>query len=970
MGQSLHIFDVNRRTIYWNRTAEQLYGYSAEEALGQDPIQLLAYAQDYADANNIVHLVMKRGECWSGLFPVKNKRGDRFLVIATTTPFYDDDGTFVGVISVTSDVRPFQETRPESMGVKQLDADAGFRARKLASSQLGLDSEQPLQVASASKISNLASKMSNKVTSKIKTGESSVLREGGSGDSHYSNLAFSEAALSDSREDTNYTGASTRRGDVHSSLGLFSNLAKEERSLGKPSGDETEGKQGIYKTITSKAEAWMAKKSLLWPWKANARKASEARTTQSERPWLNNDQDNEFNYSNSNNALKPDNQFINTNWTTTNEASGSWSTSFNGNSTSSTSSCERTSNSAVNKIDTDTDCPDYEILWEDLTIGEHIGEGSCGMVYHGMWYGSDVAVKVFSKEEYSDEVIYSFKQEVSLMKRLRHPNVLLFMGAVTSPQRLCIVTEFLPRGSLFRLLQRYSSKLEWRRRIHMALDIARGMNYLHHHNPPIVHRDLKSSNLLVDKNWTVKVGDFGLSRLKYETFLATKTGKGTPQWMAPEVLRSEPSNEKSDLYSFGVILWELATGKLPWDNLNPMQVIGAVGFMNQRLDIPKDVHPQWASIIESCWHRNRSAERLYGYSAEEALGQDTIELLADAQDYGDAANIIDLAVKRGESWTGQFPVKNKQGDRFVIIVTTSPFYDDDGTFVGVISVSSNARDFQETGFASMEVKQLESDARFRARTLASSKLGPDPQQPLQVTIASKISNLASKVSNKVKSKIRTGESSVHHEGESGDSHYLSRAFSGAALSDHWEDANSIGARTRLEDVHTSPFGLFSILAKEEHSPGKLSSYSGDESGGKQGICKAITFKAEAWMAKKSLPWPWKGNNRDVSETESTRLVRAWLNNNHENEFNYINSYNALEPDNQFIDTNWTTTNEASGSWSTSFDVNSTSSTSSCGSTSSSDVNKVDMDTDCPDYEILWEDLTIGEHIGEGNQRKC
>ncbi|OIT06737.1 serinethreonine-protein kinase edr1 [Nicotiana attenuata] len=439
-----------------NRTAEQLYGYSTEEALGQDPVQLLAYAQDYADANNIVHLVMKRGECWSGLFPVKNKRGDRFLVIATTTPFYDDDGTFVGVISVTSDVRPFQETGLESMEVKQLDADAGFRARSLASSQLGLHPDQPLQVAIASKISNLASK----------------------------------AAFSDNREDANSTGASMPRGDVHlSPFGLFSNLAKEEQSLGKPSGDESEGKKGIYRTITSKAEAWMAKKSLPWPWKGNERKASEARTTPSGRPWLNNDQDNEFNHSNSYNALKPDNQFI-----------------------SSTSSCGSTSSNAVNKTDTDTDCPDYEILSEDLTIGEHIGEGSCGNVYHGMWYGSDVAVKV------------------SLMKRLRHPNVLLFMGAVTSPQRLCIVTEFLPRGSLLRLLQKYSSKLEWRRRIHMALDIARGMNYLHHHNPPIVHRDLKSSNLLVDKNWTVKVGDFG--RLKYETFLATKTGKGTPQWMA------------------------------------------------------------------------------------------------------------------------------------------------------------------------------------------------------------------------------------------------------------------------------------------------------------------------------------------------------------------------------------------------------------------------------------------------------
>lgn len=136
----------------------------------------------------------------------------------------------------------------------------------------------------------------------------------------------------------------------------------------------------------------------------------------------------------------------------------------------------------------------------------------------------------------------------------------------------------------------------------MALDIARGMNYLHHCNPPIIHRDLKSSNLLVDKNWTVKVGDFGLSRLKHETYLTTKTGKGTPQWMAPEVLRNEPSDEKSDVYSYGVVLWELVTEKIPWDNLNSMQVIGAVGFMNQRLELPKDLDPLWVSIIESCWH--------------------------------------------------------------------------------------------------------------------------------------------------------------------------------------------------------------------------------------------------------------------------------------------------------------------------------------------------------------------------------
>ncbi|XP_075100655.1 uncharacterized protein LOC107800226 isoform X3 [Nicotiana tabacum] len=503
---------------------------------------------------------------------------------------------------ICCDVRPFQETSTE---VKLIKADKSSGGpRSIASARLGLNPQQPLQVAIASKISSLASKVSNKVKSKMKTGEGSVLGEGGSGCGHHSDHAFSDAALSDQREDANPSGASTPRGDVHvSPFEVFSNVEHSPETPSRNSRDESEAKPGISKIITSKAEAWMVKKNLSWPWKGNEREVLEAKTTRSVWPWLNNDQDNEWNHCKSCNAVSTsDDQVIESNRTTTNEAWGSWSSSFNVNSTSSASSSDSTSSTAGNKVDTDTDCLDYEILWEDLTIGEHIGQGSCGTVYHGLWFGSDVAVKVFSKQEYSDEVIYSFRQEVSLMKRLRHPNILLFMGAVTSSQHLCIVTEFLPRGSLFRLLQRNASKLEWRRRIHMALDIARGMNYLHHFSPPIIHRDLKSSNLLVDKNWTVKVGDFGLSRLKHETYLTTKSGKGTPQWMAPEVLRNEPSDEKADIYSFGVILWELATKKIPWENLNSMQVIGAVGFMNQQLDIPKDVNPQWASIIESCWH--------------------------------------------------------------------------------------------------------------------------------------------------------------------------------------------------------------------------------------------------------------------------------------------------------------------------------------------------------------------------------
>ncbi|KAK3159077.1 hypothetical protein QOZ80_2AG0145410 [Eleusine coracana subsp. coracana] len=153
------------------------------------------------------------------------------------------------------------------------------------------------------------------------------------------------------------------------------------------------------------------------------------------------------------------------------------------------------------------------------------------------------------------------------MKRLRHPNVVLFMGAITRVPHLSIVTEFLPRGSLFRLIHRPNNQLDERKRLRMALDVARGMNYLHNCTPVIVHRDLKSPNLLVDKNWVVKVCDFGLSRMKNNTFLSSRSTAGTAEWMAPEVLRNEPSDEKCDVFSYGVILWELCTLLQPWEGI-------------------------------------------------------------------------------------------------------------------------------------------------------------------------------------------------------------------------------------------------------------------------------------------------------------------------------------------------------------------------------------------------------------------
>ncbi|KAK9815543.1 hypothetical protein WJX72_005453 [[Myrmecia] bisecta] len=244
----------------------------------------------------------------------------------------------------------------------------------------------------------------------------------------------------------------------------------------------------------------------------------------------------------------------------------------------------------------------WEIDFNDIVLGPRIGVGSYGEVYRGIWKHTDVAVKRLLDQDLSEKALAAFRQEISITKLLKHPNIVLFMGACTIAPNLCIVTEYLPRGSLFKVLHKPPLALpDHKRRVRMALDVARGMNYLHSHQPPIVHRDLKSSNLLVDADSTVKVCDFGLSRVRQSTFLSSKSQAGTPEWMAPEVLRNQMVNEKSDVFSFGVILWELFSGQVPWAGMNPMQVVGAVGWGDARLDIPDDVPADLAQLIRQCF---------------------------------------------------------------------------------------------------------------------------------------------------------------------------------------------------------------------------------------------------------------------------------------------------------------------------------------------------------------------------------
>ena len=143
------------------------------------------------------------------------------------------------------------------------------------------------------------------------------------------------------------------------------------------------------------------------------------------------------------------------------------------------------------------------------------------------------------------------------------------------------------------------------------------------------------------------------------------------------------------------------------------------------------------------WCRNRSAEHLYGFSSSEALGQFAVELLVDPRDFEIASNVIHR-VFMGESWTGKFPVKSKSGERFLVIASNTPFYDDDGNLVGLICVSSDLRSFQEVTTSSCCTKPTAAGCNSAwPRISLTSKGGSDSQQPLQVAIASKISNLVS-----------------------------------------------------------------------------------------------------------------------------------------------------------------------------------------------------------------------------------
>uniref|UniRef100_A0A8C7RK84 non-specific serine/threonine protein kinase n=1 Tax=Oncorhynchus mykiss TaxID=8022 RepID=A0A8C7RK84_ONCMY len=259
---------------------------------------------------------------------------------------------------------------------------------------------------------------------------------------------------------------------------------------------------------------------------------------------------------------------------------------------------------------------DWEIPEGQITLGQRIGSGSFGTVFKGKWHG-DVAVKMLNVTAPTPQQLQAFKNEVGVLRKTRHVNILLFMGYTTKPQ-LAIVTQWCEGSSLYHHLHIIETKFEMIKLIDIARQTAQGMDYLHAKS--IIHRDLKSNNIFLHEDLTVKIGDFGLATVKsrWSGSHQFEQLSGSILWMAPEVIRLQDKNPysfQSDVYAFGIVLYELMSGALPYSNINNRdQIIFMVGrgYLSPDLSKVRSNCPKaMRRLMADCMKKKREERPLF-----------------------------------------------------------------------------------------------------------------------------------------------------------------------------------------------------------------------------------------------------------------------------------------------------------------------------------------------------------------------
>ncbi|KAF2077450.1 hypothetical protein CYY_001223 [Polysphondylium violaceum] len=248
------------------------------------------------------------------------------------------------------------------------------------------------------------------------------------------------------------------------------------------------------------------------------------------------------------------------------------------------------------------------IPYEDLKIGPQLGSGSYAVVYRGLWNQSEVAIKIlnFDETDTNTEKFREFRNEALITGELHHENTVSLKGVSTNP--FCIITELLQFGDLSKFIRHTCEAFSWETVLKLSVDISRGMNFLHQCKPMVVHRDLKSANILIGGSsidtLVAKVSDFGLSIKP-----VGKEVKGRKvwnwRWLAPEIMKNQQYTEKIDVYSFGIVLWELISREVPfdefYDELKWNTILEDKIIKGLRPTIPSECPNPMKELISECW---------------------------------------------------------------------------------------------------------------------------------------------------------------------------------------------------------------------------------------------------------------------------------------------------------------------------------------------------------------------------------
>jgi serine/threonine protein kinase len=310
----------------------------------------------------------------------------------------------------------------------------------------------------------------------------------------------------------------------------------------------------------------------------------------------------------------------------------------------------------------------------EVILSKIIGEGSFGRVWSGKWRNNSVAVKEFvfaqaaliGGSQHVSSIVEEIIGEAGVMTCLRHPKILQLYGCSLTVQAVWIICELCDKGSLRMLLNDPNVSLNPAAKASLCLDIADGMMYLHRRKPSIIHRDLKTHNVFVLERfpgkYIAKIGDWGSARAVALSKEKTLTqGVGTACWLAPEVIMHAHYSKESDVYAFGIVLWEIFTRQEVYPRLSAAQIIAKVANEGLRPQVPAGC--PWEDVMRRCWRRQPEERPTFGdiiavlseiYSREKVGSQSTPDKEAMAAGDMMRSPHVTPGGKGGRSGVGSF----------------------------------------------------------------------------------------------------------------------------------------------------------------------------------------------------------------------------------------------------------------------------------------------------------------------------